>query len=182
MRLSFFTTLALASTVYAVPSPQQPEVSDVKFVLDGYKIILDNAHKLIKKVTALKPGDDVIARLKEMSTLSRNTVKTTEKMIKDINIIKNKISISAARQITLPSAEVAVTTVTIINNLVAKKDLFIKTGVHKIILKDLNYFFSTSAEFIAAAKSKIFDNLLNLANPYFQQLQDALAKGIKNFS
>lgn len=184
MRLSFVTSLAFAGTVFASPIRETPaqEITDVKFVLDGYKTILDNAQKLIEKVTTLKAGDDVVARLKEMSVLSGSTITIAEGMTKNINSTPGKLSVAAATQLAKPSADVATNTVTIINDLVAKKDLFVKAGVHKIVLEDLNHLYKVSEEFVAAARTKIPDQFATVSNKYLQQLLDYLSLGIKNFS
>jgi hypothetical protein len=184
MRLSFLTTLAFAGSILAAPAVQAPaqEISDIKFVLDAYKVINSNAAKLAGKITSLKPGDDVIARLKEMSTLSGSTIKILEQLIKDINAKPGKMSSAAATSLAKPSAESAMSTVKIIDDLVAKKDLFVKAKVHKIVLDDLNHLAEEAGKFVAAAKAKVPDQFAAVSAKAFDTVLEALAKGIKNFS
>jgi hypothetical protein len=184
MRLSFLTSLAFAGTILAAPAVQAPaqEVADVKFVLDAYKVILSNAKQLAAKITSLKPGDDVIARLKEMSTLSGSTVNIVEKLTKDIKSLNGKMSKKAAVDVAKPSAEAAYSTVQIIDDLVSKKQLFVKAGVHKVVLDDLNHLYSVCSEFVAAATAKVPDEFVTISVESFKTVLDALAKGIKNFS
>lgn len=184
MRFSVFTSLALVSATFAAPAAEiqkRQEISNVNFVLDGYKGILANAQQLITKITGLKAGDDVVAVLKEMSTLSGSTVKITEKMITDINNTPGKMSNAAAATLAKPSGEVATTTITIVDDLVLKKDLFVKAKVHKNVSEDLDKLYDVSKRYVTAAKSKVPDSLLPIASPYFQKLLDALKKGIDNF-
>lgn len=114
MRVSYLTSLAFAGTVFAAPIVEAPaaEIEDITFVLDGYKVILNNAHQLIAKVTALKAGDDVTAVLKQMSALSGETISISEKMTADIKSKDGKLSTAATTKVAKPSAEVATTTVT----------------------------------------------------------------------
>lgn len=184
MRFSVLTSLAFIGATVAAPTvdlQKRQEISNINFVLDGYKGILTNAHQLIEKITKLKAGDDVIATLKEMSTLSGATIKITEKMITDINNTPGKMTAQAAVQVGKPSAEVATTTITIIDSLVSKKDLFVKAKVHKIVLEDLHHLYKISDLYVTAAKSKIPDQYVAIAGKYLGQLLDALNKGIENF-
>lgn len=185
MRFSLLTSLALVGATLAAPSAElqkRQEITNINFVLDGYKVILTNAQGLITKITGLKAGDDVVATLKEMSTLSASTIKITEKMIADINNTPGKMTQAAAVTLAKPSGEVATTTVTIINDLVLKKDLFVKAKVHAVVLEDLNKMLDVSTRYVAAAKSKIPDPLLPTASPFLQQLLDSLKKGVDNFA
>lgn len=185
MRFSVLTSLAFVGATFAAPSVElqkRQEISNIDFVLDGYKGILTNAHQLIEKVTALKAGDDVIAVLKQMSTLSGATIKITEKMITDINGTPGKMTAQAALQVAKPSSEVASTTITIINAMVEKKDLFVKAKVHTLVLEDLHHLYKISDTYVTAAKSKIPDQFAAVANKYLGQLLEALNKGIENFS
>jgi cyanate lyase len=184
MRLSVLASLAFSGAVFAAPTVQAPEqeIHDVKFVLDGYAIIISNAHQLRDKIMSLKPGDDVISRLKEMSVLSGTTIKVTEKMTKDINALKGKLSLEAVLKVAEPSVEVASTAATIIDGLVAKKQLFVKAGVHKIVKDDLDHLYKVCIAFAYAAKAKIPDLLVSAANDAFQRTIDSLATGVKNFA
>src|ERR1700760_320999 len=180
MRFSFLASLAFSGAVFAAPTVQIPgqEINDIKFVLDGYATIISNAHKLVDKVASLKLGDDVIARLKEMSALSSVTIKVAEQMTKDINALTGKLSTEAALQVAPPTIEVASTAVTIINGLVAKKQLFVKAGVHKIVKDDLDHLWKVCVAFVDAARAKIPDSFVSTANDAFKQTIDALAKGV----
>jgi hypothetical protein len=184
MRFSVLTTAAFAGSVLAAPSVQAPaqSISNVQFVLDGYAVILSNAGQLVEKVTALKAGDDIVAKLKEMSTLSKNTIDVTEKLTVQINAIPGKLTATAAGKLALPSTQVAKTTVQIVDTLVTKKGLFVTAKVHPIVLEDLNHLYSVSVAFVAAAKSKVPAQYVSVASPQFQQLLDSLQKGIQNFS
>lgn len=185
MRFSALASLALVGATFAAPSgnlQKRQEISNVNFVLEGYKGILANAQGLINKITSLKAGDDVIATLKEMSTLSGATIKITETMIADINKTPGKMTAAAAVSVAKPSSEVATTTVTIINDLVLKKDLFVKAKVHSIVLEDLRKLYEVSDRYVTAAKSKIPDQYIAAASPYLQKLLDSLKNGIDNFS
>jgi Hydrophobic surface binding protein A len=184
MRLSLLTSLAFASTIFAAPSTQIPaqEITDVKFIRDAYADVLGNAYQLVDKITNLKPEDDVIARLKEMSVLSGSTLKITEKMTGDIKALSGKLSSQAAFLIATPSAEVAQTTVQIINDLVAKKQIFVKAGVHKIVSDDLNNLYNACVKFVDAAKAKIPDTLVGPADEAFKKTLESLEKGVKNFA
>jgi Hydrophobic surface binding protein A len=184
MRLSFLISFAFAGTIFAAPTVEAPaqEITDVKFILDGFSTIISNAAKLADKITSLKPGDDVIARLKEMSALSGSTIKTSEQMTKDINALKGKLSSEATVKVAEPAVKVATSTVTIINDLVAKKDLFVKAGVHKIVSDDLNHLYDVSIKFLDAAKAKVPDQYASIVSDAFKQILDALQKGIKNFA
>lgn len=185
MRFSILTSLALVGTTLAAPSAslqKRQEISKIDFVLDGYKGILKNADVLIKKITGMKDGDDVVAVLKEMSVVSSDTIKITEKMITDINNTPGKMTTAAALSVAKPSGEVAVTTVTIIDDLVLKKDLFVKAKVHAIVQEDLNKMYDVSTRYVAAAKSKIPDQFVKDASPYLQKLLDSLKKGVDAFA
>ncbi|KAE9984819.1 hypothetical protein EG328_008220 [Venturia inaequalis] len=184
MRFSIFASLALVGTSLAAPSSslqKRQEISNVDFVLDGYKGILKNSEQLITKITSMKSGDDVAAVLKEMSTLTADSTKITEKMIADINKTPGKMTVAAAFSVAKPSGDVAISTVTIIDDLVLKKDLFVKANVHTIVLEDLNKLYEESSKFVTAAKSKIPDQFVAAASPRFQQLLDSLKKGIDAF-
>jgi hypothetical protein len=185
MRFSVLTSLAFIGTTIAAPSVElqkRQEISNINFVLDGYKGILTNAHKLIEKVTKLKEGDDVIAALKEMSGLSGETIKITEGMIANINSTPGKMTSQAVLQVSKPSLEVAQTTMTIIDTLVSKKQIFVKAKVHQIVLEDLHHLYKVSDLYVTAAKSKIPEQYATIANKYLGQLLEALNKGIDNFS
>lgn len=185
MRLSVVTSLALVGATFAAPSVElqkRQEISKIDFVLDGYKGILTNANQLITKITSMKAGDDVVTVLKEMSTLSGATIKITEKMIADINNTPGKMTVAAATTLAKPSSEVATTTVTIIDDLVLKKDLFVKAKVHPMVLEDLNKLYEVSGRYVAAAKTKIPDSLVAAASPYLQKLLDSLKKGVDSFA
>src|ERR1700743_3105169 len=107
MHITFLTSLAFASAIFAAPVLQSPaqEIQDVKFILDGFSAIQANAQKLADKITSLKPGDDVIARLRKMSTLSGSTIKISESMTKQTNALKGKLSAAATIQVAKPAAE-----------------------------------------------------------------------------
>jgi hypothetical protein len=182
MRFSVLTSLALASLAIAAPAPQDGEVKDIQFVLDGYKVIISNAKQLITKVEALKAGDDIVAKLKEMSTLSGKTIAVTEQLTKDINAKKGTLTPQAAYQVAKPSQDVAADTLRIIDVLVTKKDLFVKAKVHKIVLEDLNHLYKVSVDFVAAAKAKVPSNLQQYSNGPFDSLLASLAKGVQNFA
>jgi len=184
MRISYLTSLAFAGAVFAAPAIQVPaaEITDISEVLGGYKVVLNNSRKLIEKVAALQPGDDVIAVLKSMSALSGNIIATSQNMTTLIRAQEGKLSTAAVNQVAKPSADVATTTVAIVNSLVAKKDLFVQAGVHKLVLEDLNKVYKTANAYVTAAKAKIPDQYATVANRYFGQLLDALQLGIKNFS
>jgi hypothetical protein len=185
MRFSVLTSLAFIGATIAAPTVElqkRQEITNIDFVLDSYKGILTNAHQLIEKITGLKQGDNVVAILKEMSTLSGATITITEKMISDINAIPGKMAPQAAVQVAKPSEEVAATTMTIINSLVSKKDLFVQAKVHQVVLEDLRHLYKVSDLYVLAAKSKIPDQYAAVANKYLDQLLVALNKGVDNFS
>jgi hypothetical protein len=184
MRLSLLTSLAFASTVFAAPSTQTPaqDITDVKFIRDGYADILGNAYQIVNKITNLNPEDDVIARLKEMSVLSGSTLKITEKMTEDIKALSGKLSAGATLLLATPMAEVAQVTIHIVSGLVAKKQIFVKAGVHKIISDDLNNLYNACVKFVDAAKAKIPNVLVGAADEVFQKTLESLEKGVKNFA
>ncbi|TID13922.1 hypothetical protein E6O75_ATG07154 [Venturia nashicola] len=130
----------------------------------------------------MKAGDDVVAVLKDMSVLSGDSIKITEKMIADTNNTPGKMSAAAAVQVAEPSGKVATTTVTIIDDLMLKKDLFVKAKVQKVVLEDLNKLYEVSTRYVAAAKTKIPDQYVAVASPYLQKLLDTLKKGIDHFA
>ncbi|KAF2674649.1 hypothetical protein BT63DRAFT_419933 [Microthyrium microscopicum] len=93
-----------------------------------------------------------------------------------------KLTSAAAISVAKPSSEVADKTVKIVNGLVSKKALFAKAGVQKLVATDLEHLLKVSNDFVSIAKTKIPDQYTATANKYFDQLNDALAKGIKDFS
>lgn len=187
MRFSYITSLAFAGAAFAAPIVDAPEadIADVSFVIEGYKTIITNANSLITKVNSLKAdatSEQVIAVLKEMSGISGSTIAISEKMTADINAKAGQLTTAAVAQVAKPSAEVATSTVTIVNTLVAKKALFVKAKVQALVLDDLNKVSKTADDFVTAAKLKIPAQYSATGNKYFGQLQDALKTGIKNFS